>query len=104
MTEQKIRLGGMALPNGVLVHGPRSWACAIRHPDGRLEVAAEPKRFRAADVEQPLLRGPARLLESMAILPTVRRRLPAARLPFERPGIVASMLGTVVVVKLVRDS
>jgi uncharacterized protein YqhQ len=104
MSEQKIRLGGMALPNGVLVHGPRSWACAIRHPDGRLEVAAEPKRFRAADVEQPLLRGPARLLESVAILPIVRRRLPAARLPFERPGILASMLGTVVVVKLVRDS
>ena len=41
MAEEKIRLGGMALPNGVLVHGPRAWACAIRHPDGRLEVAAE---------------------------------------------------------------
>ena len=29
----KIRLGGMALPNGVLVHGPNSWACAIRNDD-----------------------------------------------------------------------
>jgi len=26
--EDKIRLGGMALVNGVLVHGPSSWACA----------------------------------------------------------------------------
>jgi len=34
MSEEKIRLGGMALPNGVLVHGPNSWACAIRHDDG----------------------------------------------------------------------
>ncbi|MDX6471747.1 MAG: hypothetical protein QOK22_563, partial [Gaiellaceae bacterium] len=27
MSEEKIRLGGMALANGVLVHGPSSWAC-----------------------------------------------------------------------------
>ena len=26
---EKIRLGGMALANGVLVHGPNAWACAI---------------------------------------------------------------------------
>jgi uncharacterized protein YqhQ len=40
MSDEKIRFGGMALPNGVLVHGPRSWACAIRTDDGRLEVAS----------------------------------------------------------------
>ena len=34
--DEKLRLGGMALPNGVLVHGPHSWACAIRHEDGRI--------------------------------------------------------------------
>ena len=33
---QKIRLGGMALSNGVLVHGPTAWACAVRLPDGGL--------------------------------------------------------------------
>ena len=104
MSEQKIRLGGMALPNGVLVHGPRSWACAIRHPDGRLEVVAQRKSFRATDIETPLLRGPARLLESFAVLPALRRRLPGARLPFERPGVLAATLGSAVVVKLVRDS
>ena len=37
--DEKVRLGGMALPNGVLVHGPNSWACAIRHEDGRIEEA-----------------------------------------------------------------
>ena len=61
--DEKIRLGGMALANGVLVHGPSSWACAIRTRDGELKVASEYKRLRAADVRNPLLRGPARLAE-----------------------------------------
>src|SRR3989442_7063328 len=104
MGEEKIRLGGMAMPNGVLVHGPRSWACAIRHPDGRLEVAAERKRFVAVQVTTPLLRGPARLVESLAVLPRVKRRLPGAKLPFERPGVLAAAIGSAVVVKVVRDS
>src|ERR671930_11086 len=94
----------MALQNGVLVHGPRAWAAAIRLPDGRVEVAAAPKRLRAADVEQPFLRGPARLFEALAILPELRRRLPAAKLPFERPGVLAAMLGSAVVVRAVRGS
>src|SRR5215208_8353139 len=89
----KIRLGGMALPNGVLVHGPTSWACAIRHPDGRLEVAAERKRFLADD-STPLLRGPGKLLEAISVLPSVRRRLPAAKLPFERPAVIAGLLAS----------
>src|SRR6476661_2165739 len=75
MADEPIRLGGMALTNGVLVHGPRSWACAIRLPDGRLEVAAELKRFRASEVTNPLFRGPARLAEAISLLPIARRRL-----------------------------
>jgi uncharacterized protein YqhQ len=55
--DEKVRLGGMALPNGVLVHGPNSWACAIRGEDGRIEVASAAKRFRAAKVSSPFLRG-----------------------------------------------
>src|SRR5438445_687811 len=51
----------MALLNGVLVHGPNAWACAIRTRDGELKVAAEYKRVRANRVRSPLLRGPARL-------------------------------------------
>src|ERR1700751_3533392 len=91
MAEEKIRLGGMALANGVLVHGPKAWACAIRADDGALKVAAERKRFRAADLERPLLRGPARLL-------------PEAKLPFQRPAVLASMLASATVVKIARDS
>ena len=47
MAEEKIRLGGMALANGVLVHGPTAWACAIRTDDGELKVVARRKRFSA---------------------------------------------------------
>jgi len=104
MSEDKVRLGGMALPNGVLVHGPNGWACAIRHPDGRLEVASAPKRFRASNVRSPFLRGPARLLEAVAILPEVKRALPDAILPMQSRSVVASMFGVAFVVRGIRES
>jgi uncharacterized protein YqhQ len=104
MAKEKIRLGGMAMPNGVLVHGPNAWACAIRHEDGRIEVASARKRFRAARVQNPLLRGPARLAEAIALLPQVKAKLPAARLPMESPHDLASMLGAAVFIKGLRES
>jgi uncharacterized protein YqhQ len=104
MGDAKVRLGGMALANGVLVHGPTAWACAIRTDDGRLEVVAQRKRFNAAAIESPLLRGPARLLDAMAIIPQIRRALPEAKLPFERPAVLATMLGSATAVKLMRGS
>jgi uncharacterized protein YqhQ len=104
MPEEKLRLGGMALANGVLVHGPTSWACAIRTEDGGLKVESGRKRFRASQVDRPLLRGPARLLEAMAVIPEVRRALPESRLPFQRRGVAAAMLGSAFVVRLARDS
>jgi uncharacterized protein YqhQ len=104
MSEEKIRLGGMALPNGVLVHGPTAWACAIRHEDGRIEVASARKRLQASRVKSPLLRGPARLAEAIALLPQVKRKLPAAELPFESPRMLGSMLGAAVAVKGIRSS
>jgi uncharacterized protein YqhQ len=104
MSGQRIRLGGMALPNGVLVHGPTAWACAVRADDGRIRVVAERKRFRASQVRNPVLRGPAKLLEVFAFLPLLRRRMPEARLPFERPGVVAAMVGSSVAVRILRES
>jgi len=104
MTEEKLRLGGMALANGVLVHGPTAWACAIRTEDGQLKVAAHRKRLRASKVESPLLRGPVRLLDAMAIIPQIRHALPEAKLPFQRPAVVAAMLGSATVVRLLRGS
>jgi uncharacterized protein YqhQ len=100
----KLRLGGMALANGVLVHGPTAWACAIRNADGEIEVASRRKRLLASRVRNPLFRGPARLLEALALLPQVKRALPAAQLPMQNRRVFAAIAGTTVAVKGVRDS
>jgi uncharacterized protein YqhQ len=104
MAREKIRLGGMALPNGVLVHGPHAWACAIRNKDGRIEVASARKRFRAARIENPLLRGPARLAEALALLPQLKAKLPAAKLPLESPRTLVSMFGAAMFIRGLRES
>jgi len=104
MADEKIRLGGMALANGVLVHGPTAWACAVRTPNGRIETASAYKRFQASRVQRPLLRGPARLLEVVTLLPQVRRALPSARLPFERPGVLATMVVSALAAQAVKRS
>ena len=94
----------MALANGVLVHGPTSWACAIRHPDGRVEVAAARKRFVSSRVRVPLLRGPFKLVEALAVLPEVKRKLPAARMPMQDGRTLASVAGTAIAVRGLRES
>ena len=104
MADEKLRLGGMALANGVLVHGPTAWACAVRTDDGELKVVAERKRLIGSRVNVPLLRGPARLVESFAVLPRLKRALPEAKLPFEGRGVLVSMVGTAAAVHVVRRS
>jgi uncharacterized protein YqhQ len=100
---QKIRLGGMALENGVLVHGPRHWACAVRTEDGDVALTSGRKPLRAVDLP-PAIQGPARLAEVFALLPAVRRALPQARLPYERPGVLAGLVGSAVAVRRLRRS
>ena len=101
---EKVRLGGMALVNGVLVHGPTSWAVAVRKEDGTLKVAGERKRFVGSGVTNPLVRGPLKLIEAFAFLPRMKRVVPEAKLPFERPGVVAGMLGSAIAVQSIRRS
>ena len=83
----------MALRNGLLIHGPTHWAAAVRSPGGAVEVASEPKPELAPGLAKraPGLRGPLKLAEALAVLPLVRRRLPAARLPFEDWRVVAAI-------------
>ena len=40
MSDEKLRLGGMALRNGLLVHGPTHWAAAVRARGGEIAVAS----------------------------------------------------------------
>jgi uncharacterized protein YqhQ len=104
MSGQKLRVGGMALANGVLVHGPTAWACAIRREDGEIEVVARKKRLVASKVKNPLLRGPARIAEALALLPQVKRALPAAKLPMQSGRTLGAMAGASVAVRGIRGS
>ena len=88
MTQEKLRLGGMALRNGLLVHGPTHWAAAVRDDDGNVVVGSGRKpRLRAAD-GVPGVRGVVRLGEAFVVIPLVKRALPQAKLPFENPRVL----------------
>lgn len=82
----------MALRNGLLIHGPTHWAAAVRDRDGEIEVASERKPELAPGLvtKVPGLRGPIKLAEAMLVLPLARRRLPAARMPFEDGRVLAA--------------
>jgi uncharacterized protein YqhQ len=94
----------MALANGVLVHSPRYWACAVRDGDGTLRLASGEKTIRSVDVRSPALRGPARVAEVFALFPALRRALPEAELPFLRPRTIAVMTGAAALLRAVRRS
>ena len=94
----------MALGNGVLVHGPTAWACAIRTESGDVKVVARRKGLQASKVANPLFRGPAKLAEAFALLPQVKHALPEAQLPFQRPRVLGAMVGSVVAGSLLRRS
>jgi uncharacterized protein YqhQ len=99
---EKLRLGGMALRNGLLVHGPTHWAAAVRDRDGELRVASGRKpRVRGFD-SVPGLRGVARLAEAMAVIPIVKGALPQARLPFQDASVVAMAAGAATAGTLLR--
>src|SRR6188768_3390808 len=91
MTET-VRLGGMALRNGVLVHGPTSWGLAVRDEDGTLRVASGKKPRFAESVSTPFLRGPLRLAEAFAVLPVAR------------PGVLGALALTVLGGRVIRRS
>jgi hypothetical protein len=100
----KLRLGGMALSNGVLVHGPTSWGVAIRDDTGDVRAASGVKRRFAPDLQTPLIRGPLRLAEAFALLPDVKRALPGVRFPFERPRVAVAVVAGSTAAALARRS
>lgn len=102
--DSPLRLGGMALRNGLLIHGPTSWAAAARAGDGSIEVASGPKPdfggTRFAKV--PILRGPLRLAEAFAVIPLARMKVPSSRLPFEDVKVLAAGAATAGISALIR--
>jgi len=90
---EKLRLGGMALRNGLLVHGPTHWAAAVRTREGAIKVASgrKPDLGGRATQRFPGLRGVARLAEAFAVIPKVKRGLPEALLPMQDPRTLGTM-------------
>jgi uncharacterized protein YqhQ len=89
----KLRLGGMALRNGLLVHGPTHWAAAVRAPSGEVKVASGPKPSLGgkATEDVPGVRGVLKLAEAMAVIPLVKKALPEARLPMQDARTLGAM-------------
>lgn len=101
---EPLRLGGMALRNGLLIHGPTSWAAAARAADGSIQVASGPKPNFGGNrfAKVPILRGPLRLAEAFAVVPIARRKLPSCRLPFEDVRVIGAALATTLISAAVR--
>ena len=91
--DEKLRLGGMALRNGLLVHGPTHWAAAIRTGAGEIKVASgrKPDLGGTAAERVPGVRGVAKLAEAMMVIPLVKRALPEARLPMQDARTLGAM-------------
>ncbi len=89
------RLGGMALANGLLVHGPTHWAAAVQRADGSIAVASgrKPQFNIGAIGDLPVVRGVLRLGESVAVLPAMRRNLPEARFAIEEREATYTVVG-----------
>lgn len=91
---EQLRLGGMALHNGLLIHSPGYWAAAVRDDSGGISVASGKKRTplggRALD-KYPLLRGVVRLADALAVLPEVKSKLGQAVLPIESSRVAATI-------------
>jgi uncharacterized protein YqhQ len=93
VSDEKLRLGGMALRNGLLVHGPTHWAAAVRTRGGEIAVASgrKPDLGSTATARVPGLRGVVKLAEAMAVIPLVKRALPEARLPMQDVKTLSAM-------------
>jgi len=91
--EAKLRLGGMALRNGLLVHGPTHWAAAVRTDAGEITTASGKKPRLPGVDDVPGIRGLARLGEAMVVIPLVKRALPEAKLPFQDVSVLGVAAG-----------
>ena len=95
---RQLKIGGMALENGVMFQTASHWSMAVRDADGGISVASGKKvslglsRFRRI----PLLRGLVGLAETALVLP--RASAHGGRLPVmnRSPEVIASMIVSVV--------
>ncbi len=100
-------LAGMALTNGVIVIGPNCWSVAIRSHSG--EVRAVAGRRIGANLagslrSRPLVGGVVAIADLLSTLPRIKMAMPEAKLPFENPTVVASLISGAVFRSALRRS
>ena len=89
-----LRMGGMALENGLLLQTARYWAVAVREDDGSISVVSGAKGLDLSghsDGGTPILRGLSRLFDSLRVLPAIKRRAGSAVLPVEAPRMIRAL-------------
>jgi hypothetical protein len=102
-----VQIGGMALRDGVLLQSDRYWASAVRVDDGTVKItsgAKTPIPGQDALRQVPLVRGLARLAESLAVLPAVRRANGKPVLPQEDPRLLAATAASAVATVALRGT
>jgi uncharacterized protein YqhQ len=70
MKDEQIIVGGQAVIEGVMMRAPHSYAVAVRRPDGKIVVKAEPLPSLAEKyplLKVPVLRGAGILIHSMIL-------------------------------------
>jgi len=107
-----LRMGGIALKNGLVLLTERHWAAAIREKSGGIVVASGRKpRLVAGGGDDaagggsggvPLLRGLGRFGGSLLVLAQVKIRLPRAELPLEGGRVAAALVGSLVATSFVK--
>lgn len=102
----QLKIGGMALENGVMFQTERHWAMAVRHPDGDIAVASGEKLLPAPlrrMKKVPLLRGLVSLAENATTLPHAYRHGGTLPLLSKSPTVVASMIISVLGTMAIRN-
>lgn len=103
------RVGGMALMNGLILVSERHWAAAIRDVDGGITTASGRKLripVGGRDVSGgggiPLVRGLARMAESLLVLAEVKMKLPGAESPLQGKRVMAALAASAGATSLVK--
>jgi len=89
-----LRIGGMALENGLLLQTARYWAAAVREEGGSISVVSGTKGVDLSGQSNgrlPILRGLARMVDALRVLPTIKRRVGSAVLPLETPRMIGAL-------------
>jgi len=94
----QLKIGGMALENGVMFQTDRHWAMAVREDGGEIRIASGDKMHLGLSGMRriPMLRGLVSLAESAMVIPKASAH--GGRLPImtRSPEVMASMIISVV--------